>query len=122
MRIRVQCLRRRPLLPGWPHVEHEPYETHGVRLKGVVHSDSHVARTLMLGQCWCGMDETTLSKNGGEAASSQCDVECDGTDGEICGGFERMSTYYIECYYPDGFEMEAFTFTGCFIDSRTNRI
>lgn len=75
------------------------------------------------GKCWCGTDASMLTINGGETPSDQCDFECLGTSGEICGGYNRMTVYSIDCYYPDTIAVDLpYTAEGCFVDSRTNRI
>lgn len=42
-------------------------------------------------QCFCGIDTDVSSP----VDDSECDRACAGTEGEICGGSYRMSTYAI---------------------------
>lgn len=41
-------------------------------------------------QCWCGGEETDLTKHG---ESTACNYECPGNPDEVCGGFNAMSVY-----------------------------
>lgn len=83
----------------------------------------HANVALIRRKCWCGSETSSLTRNGGETLSGECDIECAGTPGETCGGFFRMTVYSIDCHYPDGIPSDSlYSAEGCYVDSRSNRI
>ncbi|CAN0530334.1 unnamed protein product, partial [Scytosiphon promiscuus] len=50
-------------------------------------------------KCWCGVDPN-LIKNGAMLAIDECDMACEGSsDGENCGGRDKMTVYQYENEY-----------------------
>lgn len=81
-------------------------------------------------ECFCGKD-VTLTKHGAKVLNTECNIVCQGaTDGEKCGGRNRITAYEIGGVSPTPISptpispptVTTFEYEGCYVDARSARI